>query len=226
MQHYARRASHFSDRLLAQLITCTHCGKRYIGTAAQGNKCRCRDHIYFSRHRYDSAAHSDEWLPADRLESGVCGLLQRTILHHDLFYAALAAGLARSGDKRRRDYDESGAIVVESAMAEEAIERYFLTSEAGTLSETPCGQRVQTFAGKIAALEARHSELASLLDAERETTVTQPHLDRLHCHVVDTTEQGDLEAQMGLHQALLLALRSKVARQCARTSGHHLTKVA
>ena len=75
--------------------------------------------------------------------------------------------------------------------------------EAGTLSEATCGQRVQTLGGKIATLQARQSELVSLLEAEREPTVTQAHLDELRHHVIDTIEHGDPEAQKGLLQALV-----------------------
>jgi hypothetical protein len=70
-------------------------------------------------------------------------------------------------------------------------------------SETSCGQRVQTLGGKIATLQARRGEPASLLEAEREPTVTEAHVDRLRCHVVDTIEHGDPEAQKGRLQALV-----------------------
>jgi len=202
-EEYAHRASNASDYLLAGLITCTHCGKRYIGTAAHGNKYRYRYYTCFSRHRYGTATCPAERLPADQLESEVRGSLLRTISRHDLLDAALAAGLARSGAKRRQHQDELGVVDAELAKAEEAIERYFLAFEAGTLSETTCGQRVQTLGGKIATLQARQGELVSLLEAEREPTVTQVHLDELRHHVIDTIEHGDPEAQKGLLQALV-----------------------
>ena len=202
-EEYSHRASNSSDYLLAGLITCTHCGKRYIGTASHGNKYRYRYYTCFSRQRYGTATCPAERLPADQLESEIRGSLLRTIRRHDLLDAALAAGLARSGAERRQHQDELKVVEAELTKAEEAIERYFLAFEAGTMSETTCAQRVQTLGGKIATLQARQRELASLLEAEREPTVTQAHLDRLRSHVVDTIEHGDPEAQKGLLQALV-----------------------
>ena len=202
-EDYAHRASNASDYLLAGLITCTRCGKGYIGTAAHGNKYRYRYYTCFSRQRYGTATCAAERLPADQLESEVRGALLRTVRRHDLLEVALAAGLARSGAQRRQHQDELGVVDAELTKSEEAIERYFLAFEAGTLSETTCGQRVQTLAAKIATLQARRSELVALLDAEQELTVTEAHLEQLRRHVTDTIEHGDPGAQKGLLQALV-----------------------
>ena len=205
-EDYAHRASNASDYLLAGLITCTRCGKGYIGTAAHGNKYRYRYYTCFSRQRYGTATCSAERLPADQLESEVRGALLRTVQRHDLLEAALTAGLARSGAQRRQHQDELGVVDAELAKSEEAIERYFLAFEAGTLSETTCGQRVQTLAAKIATLQARRGELAALLDAEQELTITEAHLEQLRRHVTDTIEHGDPGAQKGLLQALVAGI--------------------
>jgi site-specific DNA recombinase len=147
--------------------------------------------------------YSAERLPADQLESEVRGALLRTVRRHDLLEAALAAGLARSGAQRRQHQDELGVVDAELTKSEEAIERYFLAFEAGTLSETTCGQRVQTLAAKIASLQARRCELVALLDTEQELTITEAHLEQFRSHVTDTIEHGDPGAQKGLLQALV-----------------------
>ena len=202
-EDYSHRASNSSDYQLAGLITCTRCGKRYIGTAANGNKYRYRYYTCFSRHRYGTDTCPAERLPADQLESEVLGALLRLLSRNDLLDAALAAGLARSGAKRRQHQDELGVVDAELTKAEEAIERYFLAFEAGTLTETTCGQRVETLAAKIATLQARRVELASLLEEGQEPGITEEHLHELRRHVTDTIEHGEPEAQKGLLQALV-----------------------
>jgi site-specific DNA recombinase len=102
----------------------------FPGTATANYTCS-------SRRRYGNAACSAERLPADQRESEVRGALLRTIRRHD--QAALAAGLARSGAQRRQHQDELGVVDAELTKSEEAIDRYFLAFEAGTLSETTCG---------------------------------------------------------------------------------------
>jgi hypothetical protein len=98
---------------------------------------RYRYYTCSSRRRYGTAACSAERLPADQRESEGRGALLRTIRRHD--QAALAAGLARSGAQRRQHQDELGVVDAELTKSEEAIDRYFLAFEAGTLSETTCG---------------------------------------------------------------------------------------
>ncbi len=202
-EDYSHRASNASDYQLAGLITCVRCGKRYIGTAANGNKYRYRYYTCFSRHRYGTDTCGAERLPAEQLESEVLGALLRLLSRNDLLDAALSAGLARSGAKRRQHQDELGVVDAELTKAEEAIERYFLAFEAGTLTETTCAQRVETLAAKIATLQARRVELATLLEEEQEVHITEEHLHQLRRHVVDTIEHGEPEAQKGLLQALV-----------------------
>jgi len=56
------RAVTNSDYLLAGLLFCSRCGRRYLGTAANGNKYRCRYYTCFTKQRYGSQP-----CPADRL---------------------------------------------------------------------------------------------------------------------------------------------------------------
>jgi hypothetical protein len=51
-----------------------------------------------------------------------------------------------------------------SAKAEDAIERYLLSFEAGTMPESTCSQRVQVLAEKDAGLRERRADLNAELD--------------------------------------------------------------
>ncbi|WP_084628430.1 recombinase family protein [Amycolatopsis nigrescens] len=59
------RAVANSDYHLAGRLFCSHCGKRYLGTAAKGNKYRYRYYTCFTRHRYGTEHCSADRLPAD-----------------------------------------------------------------------------------------------------------------------------------------------------------------
>jgi site-specific DNA recombinase len=50
-EDYSHRAANGSEYLLAGLIVCDRCGKRFVGTGARGNKYRYRYCTCFSRAR-------------------------------------------------------------------------------------------------------------------------------------------------------------------------------
>jgi site-specific DNA recombinase len=54
-QAHSQRAASNSDYHLTGLITCPHCGNKYIGTAATGKLRRYRYDTCFARTRYGSA---------------------------------------------------------------------------------------------------------------------------------------------------------------------------
>src|SRR4030095_13522525 len=56
-----------SDFLLAGLIVCTRCGKRYVGNAAHGKTRRYRYYTCFSRLRYGTRARAGDRLRAAHL---------------------------------------------------------------------------------------------------------------------------------------------------------------
>ena len=202
-EDHAHRASNASDYLLAGLLTCTHCGKKFVGTAAHGNRYRYRYYTCFSRHRYGTTTCPADRLPADQLETAVLAALLHTYRRHDLLNVALNAGHARSGQQRRQRQDELDLVEKELSKAEEAIERYFLAFEAGTMSENTCGQRVQTLGDKIATLHSRRAVLAAELDADQQPTVTEADLQALRHRVEHTITHGVPDAQKGLLQALV-----------------------
>jgi site-specific DNA recombinase len=50
--NYSRRRSNASDYLLGGLLTCAHCGSKFIGTAARGNRYQYRYYTCHRRNRY------------------------------------------------------------------------------------------------------------------------------------------------------------------------------
>ena len=70
-EDYSKRASATSEFLLAGLVVCTKCGKRFPGTSAFGKRYRYRYYTCFSRQRYGTRYCDAERLPADELDTSV-----------------------------------------------------------------------------------------------------------------------------------------------------------
>ena len=100
-EDHARRASNGSDYLLAGLVRCAHCGKRFVGNAATGNRYRYRYYTCFSRQRYGTTACPAERLPAEELDNAILDALLDVYAHHNLFEQAVQAAQDRAGDPRQ-----------------------------------------------------------------------------------------------------------------------------
>ncbi|MHB1987298.1 MAG: recombinase zinc beta ribbon domain-containing protein [Acidimicrobiales bacterium] len=164
-EDYSHRAANASDYLLAGLLTCSRCGKRFVGTAAHGNRYHYRYYTCFSRQRYGTDICNAERLAADALDAAVLEALLDTYTRSDLFETALAAAAERAGAVRAQHQGELAVVDTEAARTEEAIERYLLASEAGTLPGAQCGARIRTRGAKAAELRTRRAELVELIAA-------------------------------------------------------------
>ncbi len=202
-EDHTKRASNASGYLLAGLVFCAHCGKRFVGTAARGNRYTYRYYTCFSRHRYGVDTCSAERLPADALDDAVLDALLDTFGRTDLLDEALAGGAERAGAIREQHRAETVAVNAELAKAEDAIERYLLAFEAGTMPERQCGERVQALGAKAAELRSRQSELADLAEAAEAPVLSEEALDELRAQLADTIRAGDTLAKKGLLQSLV-----------------------
>jgi site-specific DNA recombinase len=70
--------------------TCTRCGARFIGGAANGNKYRYRCYTCFTRHRYGVSECATDRLPAEELDRIMLDRLLDTYSSHDILERALA----------------------------------------------------------------------------------------------------------------------------------------
>ena len=206
-EDHAQRASNGSDYLLAGLITCTRCGARFVGGAANGNRYRYRYYTCYTRHRYGAGSCDAERLNAEQLDRAVLDRLLDTFTNTNLVDDALAAGRDRAGEQQHRVRDELTALDGELCKTEEAIERYLLAFEAGTLPEAACSQRIQTLAHKTAELRERRFQLAADLDASPQGP-THDELEALRHRVQKVIADGDTGAQKQLHYSLVHEVRA------------------
>src|SRR5207247_268938 len=106
----SHRAANASEYLLAGLVVCEKCGKRFVGTAATGNRYRYRYYTCFSRQRYGTATCPAERLPAEELDAAVVEALLDTYRRSDLVDQALAQAVERSGALRAQHEAEMATV--------------------------------------------------------------------------------------------------------------------
>ncbi len=206
-EDHSHRAANASDYLLAGLVICDHCGKRFVGTAARGNRYRYRYYTCFSRQRYGPDTCAAERLPADELDGAVLDALLDTYSHTDLLDRALAQAAERSGTIRAQHEAEMVTVETELTKTEDAIERYLLAFEAGTLPEAQCGQRIRALGAKAAELRARREDLKDLIRASDAPELSQGTLENLRDRMAETIKNGKAVAKKGMLQNLVAEVR-------------------
>jgi site-specific DNA recombinase len=204
----SHRAANSSEYLLAGLVVCDRCGKRFVGTAAKGNRYRYRYYTCFSRQRYGPGTCSAERLPADELDAAVVEALLATYRRSDLIEQALAQAAERAGAMRLQHQAEIATVDSALDKTEEAIERYLLAFEAGTLPEAQCGERIRVLGAKAAELRTRRAELAELISQSAECPdVSHVGLDGLRERLAEAIETGPARTTKGLLQSLVAEIR-------------------
>ncbi|WP_084144711.1 zinc ribbon domain-containing protein [Amycolatopsis jejuensis] len=163
------RAVANSDYHLAGRLFCSHCGNRYLGTAAKGNKYQYRYYTCFTRHRYGTEHCSADRLPADQLEHAVLTSLLNTLTRSDLIEQSLANTTSEVEDQRATYAAELSALERDITKNEDAIDRYLNAFENGTMDEDTCSPRVKKLATHLSRSRRwqrrspppRHADLCS-----------------------------------------------------------------
>ena len=208
-EDYAKRAANKSDYLLAGLLFCDRCGKRYIGGTATGNRYTYRYYTCFSRTRYGPDTCDSERLPADEVEAAVLDALMTTYHRDDFIEEAVRATRARAtaslGDNER----ELSSVTAEITKAEDAIDRYLTAFEAGSLPEDRCGERVRSLGSRIAELRERQATLAAAVGDATIPAPTEADLEVIRGRTRAVLDGGSLP----MRKALLAELVGEVRVQ-------------
>ncbi len=206
-EDYSKRASATSEFLLAGLVVCTKCGKHFVGTSAVGNRYRYRYYTCFSRQRYGTKYCDAERLPADELDAAVLDATHATYERTDLFRKAVTAARRRAKAQQANHTQELAFIDAASTKAEDAIERYLGAFEAGTLSESQCGTRLQKLGAKVADLRARREELLAAIEQASATAPDADELAALRDRIANALTNGSVPARKALLQSLVHEIR-------------------
>jgi site-specific DNA recombinase len=110
--------------------------------------------------------------------------------------------------RRRRVQRKRARVVVvegELAKAEQAIERYLLAFEAGSLPEAQCGERV--LGAKIAELRDRRTELTEAIEGAELKPPTEQQIANTRQQVLAAIANGTDHERKTLLQALVNEVR-------------------
>jgi site-specific DNA recombinase len=219
-EHVSKRASNSSEYLLGGLIICGRCGKRYVGMSAHGRNHRYRYYTCHTRQRYGPDACDGDRVPAGELDSAALNGVLNLFGDRDLFDRVAADAAARrhaDHDQRQR---ELSVVDVEVTKTEQAIERYLLAFEAGTLPEAQCGPRIRELGAKLVELQDRRSQLQDQLDTAEPTAPTEQQLVDARKHIRDTIDNGDDTHRKHLLQALVAEIRVDSREQITPCTGY------
>lgn len=107
-ENYSRRRSNASDYLLGGLLTCAHCGSKFIGTAARGSRYHHRYYTCHRRNRYGPKGCPSERLPAEELDQAVLKAMLEAYSDTDLVVEALEEARRRVPAGRRTAQGAAG----------------------------------------------------------------------------------------------------------------------
>jgi site-specific DNA recombinase len=184
------RRSNQSDYLLTGLITCSRCGKRYLGAAANSKAGRYRYYVCFSRQRYGRKHCDADRLRADQLEHLILDQLDHVLNNRPLLHQAIADAHAELSADRPRRQAQLIQLDSETRKVDAALERYFDAFEAGTLTAAACKDRVDALVARRSLLEQRKTELEAAA-AEEPPAPTDADLAELAAQTASIIRNGN-----------------------------------
>jgi site-specific DNA recombinase len=196
------RRSNQSDYLLTGLMTCSRCGKRYIGAAATSKAGRYRYYVCISRQRYGRKHCDADSLRADELEELLLDQLEHVLDNRPLVHQAIADAHAELDADRPRREAELIQLESETKRIEAALERYFDAFEAGTLTAGACKKRVDELVARRSLLDQRKIELEAAV-AEEAPPPTEKDLAELAAQTASIIRNGSRRQVKALLQALV-----------------------
>jgi site-specific DNA recombinase len=202
---HAKRAYVNSEYSLAGGITCTHCGKKYVGSAATGNLYRYRYYTCYTRQRYGVEACPAERLPADELEQAVLGALMDTYQRTDLIHEAVTA-IAATVDSTRDTYAaEAATVAAELAAINTRTDRLLNAIENG-LDQADAVERIAANRKQTKELREHHATLIDLID-HAPAGPTQDQLAAILAGINAAIAQAEPTAVKGLFEKLVHEVR-------------------
>jgi site-specific DNA recombinase len=200
------RRSNKSDYLLTGLVICAHCGKRYVGAAANGKGGRYPYYVCFTRQRYGRQHCEGDRLPAEELEQAIVAQLLSLLEQEPLVRQAIQQAFAELQAARPKRQADRSRLEAELRKTNEALDRYFRAFEEETLPAAACGNRIEELSEKLRGLEARREELA-LDEEETPEPLTEEDVRALAAQVREVVEDGERRQQKALLQGFVQEIR-------------------
>jgi site-specific DNA recombinase len=206
-EDHAKRGHVNSDYTLAGTITCSRCGKRYVGAAATGNLYRYRYRYYtcFTRHRYGTNACQAERLPADQLEQAVLNAMIDTYRRTDLIHQAVTAAASSAQSIHGAHRAELHTIDAELTTLDARTDRLLTAIENG-LNQTDAIERITANRHQATQLRQRREELTDLI-ATAPAGPTAEQLATITAAIREAIDQAETGTAKRILESLVHGIR-------------------
>ncbi len=205
-EDHSLRRSNQSDYLLTGLLRCERCGKKFLGTAAHGNGGRYVYYTCYTRQNYGTEECDADRLPADELDEAIARQLVSVLEQEPLVQQAVREAFAEIESERPRRQHDLVQLDAEIRRTDDALNRYSLAFEQGTLDPDEFGPRMKELRGKRQGLEGRREEL-SLDDFEAPEAPSEEELLALAADVAEVVKHGDQRQKKALIKGLVREIR-------------------
>ncbi len=201
-ENYSRRRSNASDYLLGGLLTCSHCGSKFIGTAARGNRYRYRYYTCHRRNRYGPKGCPSERLPAEELDTAFMNAMLEAYSDVDSVMRALGEAWNQRPAAEAKLKTQLATVEADVSKTEEALERYFVAFEAGTMSEQACAGRVERLTAQLTDLRCDRVGLQNAIELD-EHLPTRAEVEEILVEIREMITSGTLEDHKTLTSVLV-----------------------
>ena len=145
---------------------------------------------------------------AFELEEAIVESLRRTFAQRPLVQKALRAWAAGNEAARPKYEEQLTQTEREVAKAEEAIERYLLAFEAGTLPESQCGERVRLLGKRVTELRMRKEDLLTAIQESPRASIRDVDLEAVQVDIAELLDDdGDVATRKAALQVLVQEVR-------------------
>jgi site-specific DNA recombinase len=135
--------------------------------------------------------------------------LLKTYEDADLLDRVAHSTAGRSAADREQREAELAAVQAELSKTEEAVERYLMAFETGSLPEDQCGARVRALGARTAELRDRQTELQAAIDSMTAEPPTTDEIEELRHDIEKAVEEGPVTARKSFVQALVQEIRAE-----------------
>jgi site-specific DNA recombinase len=203
-EDHSLRASNSSEYLLAGLMRCKSCRRRMVGTAAHGRLYRYRYYICHDRQSYGRHGCAAGRLGADRTEDAILNALLKTYEKPGLVRAALTRAAEKRAAGQPKVAQELAVVAADITRAEDAIKRYQVAFEAGSMQPEVCGTRLQELGIQLRDLRSREAELELATNDQAVPDITDEWIAEIHDEIVATLNEGSPAQKKALLKRLIV----------------------
>ncbi len=175
-----------------------------VGTSAHGRLYRYRYYVCLDRHSYGRHGCTARRLGADRTEDAILNGLLQTYEKPGLIRAAMARATEKRAAGQPKVAQELAAVAADINRAQDAIKRYQVAFEGGTMQPEDCGPRLQELGNQLRDLRSREAELELARTDQAVPEITDEWIAEIHDEIVATLNEGSPAKKKALLKRLIV----------------------